>query len=135
MAWCNTGLGSYQKWFVGNELRDILLSNSAITAQVNEHIYPLIAPEKTEGDFIIYMRRDYSKKLTKQGVYADVAEVAFVAISDNYDNALQLAAEIDNTLSGTHILEGDVRVDVKLSTSSEIFDDNKYVETLVFTIE
>lgn len=135
MACYNTGLGSYQKWFVGNDIRDMLISNEDITAQVGNNIYPCIAPLNTEGDYIIYMRNKYAKSTVKQGVYMDECEVAVVGISDNYDNAIALASKIDNSLSGQHTLENGVRLQITLVDSTETFDDDKYIETLIFSIK
>lgn len=134
MSCYNNGLQSYQKWYIGNDIRAMLLADSGVTAQVGQHIYPIVAAEKTEGDFIVYSRQKYSKELVKNGVYQDECEVAVVAISDNYDNALSLASKIDNALTGTHKID-DVRVDIMLADSMETFDDNKFIETLLFKIK
>lgn len=134
MACYNTGLGSYQKWFIGNDIRDILLKDEGIIEQVEGNIFPLVAPITTEGDFIIYSRNRYSKSTVKQGVYMDECEVAVTGISDNYDNAIALASKIDNSLSGQHTLENGVRLQITLVDSTETFDDDKYIETLVFSI-
>lgn len=135
MGYYNTGLNSYQKWFIGNDIRAILLNNEEIVKQVGSNIFPLIAPETTEGDFIIYIRNKYNKSAVKMGVYQDECEVAVVGISDNYDSAIALASKIDNALSGQHTLEGGVRLQITLSDSTETFEDDKYIETLVFTIK
>lgn len=135
MGCYNTGLGSYQKWFVGNDIRAILLKDEDIIKQVGTNIFPIIAPEKTNGDFILYVRNKYNKSAVKQGVYQDECEVAVVAISENYDDAIALAAKIDNALSGQHKLDNGVRLQITLADSTETFDDDKYIETLVFTIK
>lgn len=135
MGCYNNGLGSYQKWFIGNDIRTILLKDEEIVNQVGSDIFPLIAPESTEGDFIIYMRNKYNKSAVKMGVYQDECEVAVVGISDNYDSAIALASKIDNALSGQHTLENGVRLQITLSDSTEVFEDDKYIETLVFTIK
>ena len=133
---CNTSLNSPQKWFIGNDIRDILLADKEIASQVGEeHIYPLVAPEDTKGDFIVYMRQKYAKKFVKAGVYEDECEVAVIGVSDNYDNAMSLASKIDNALSGTHINDDGRRIDIILQDSTEVFEDNKYIETLVFEIK
>jgi hypothetical protein len=132
---CNNTLNSYQKWFIGNDIRDILLADSGVSSQVSaEHIYPLVAPENTKGDFIVYIRQKYGKDTVKQGVYQDDCEVAVIGVRDNYDNAIALAAKIDNALTGTHVNEDGKRIDIILIDSTEVFDDNKYIETLVFKI-
>lgn len=135
MGCYSTGLNSYQKWFIGNDIRAILLNDGEIVNQVGSNIFPLIAPETTEGDFIIYIRNKYNKSAVKMGVYQDECEVAVVGISDNYDSAIALASKIDNALSGQHTLEGGVRLQITLSDSTETFEDDKYIETLVFTIK
>ena len=133
---CNNALNSYQKWFVGNDIRDILLADSGVSSQVSsEHIYPLVAPENTKGDFIVYLRQKYAKEMVKQGVYQDDCEVAVIGVSDNYDNAIALAAKIDNALTGTHVNDEGKRIDITLVDSTEVFEDNKFIETLVFKIK
>lgn len=136
MATCyNTGLGSYQKWRVGNDIRSILLNDEEIVNQVGSNIYPIIASENTVGDFIVYVRNKYTKNTVKMGVYQDDCEVAVIGISDNYDKAIALAAKIDNALSGLHTLENGVRLQINLVDSTETYDDEKYIETLVFNIK
>ena len=133
---CNRALNSYQKWHIGNDIRDILLADSGVSSQVSsEHIYPLVAPENTKGDFIVYLRQKYAKEMVKQGVYEDDCEVAVIGVSDNYDNAVDLAEKIDNALTGTHTNEDGKRIDITLVDSTEVFEDNKYIETLVFKIK
>ena len=135
MAYYNTGLGSYQKWFIGNDIRTILLNDGEIYNQVGSDIYPLIAPESTSGDFIVYARNKYSKSTVKMGVYQDECEVAVAGISDNYDDAIALASKIDNALTGCHTLESGTKLHITLVDSTETFDDDKYIETLVFNIK
>lgn len=132
---CNTALNSYQKWFIGNDIRDILLADTDVYDQVGNHIYPIVAAENTSGDFIVYMRQKYSKGFVKMGVIEDECEVAVVGISDNYDNAIALASKIDNALSGTHTNDEGYRIDITLIDSTEVYDDNKYIETLLFKIK
>lgn len=134
MGCYNTGLGSYQKWFIGNDIRTILLKDEDIVAKVSTNIFPLIAPENTKGDFIIYNRDKYSKSMVKMGVYEDECEVAVIAVSENYDDAVSLASLIDNALSGKHLVN-DVKISIILSDSSETYDDGKYIETLVFKVK
>lgn len=135
MACYNTGLGSYQKWFIGNDIRAILLKDEDIVSQVGTNVFPIIAPEKTQGDFILYVRNKYNKSAVKMGVYEDECEVAVVGISENYDSAIALASKIDNALSGRHTLENGVKIQITLADSTETFDDDKYIETLVFNIK
>lgn len=128
-------LGVCQKWFIGNTIRDILIDDSLVFEQVGNHIYPLVAPENTKGDFIVYLRQKYGRESVKQGIYEDVCEVAVIAISEDYDKAIELASHIDSALSGRHNIDSSCKIDITLVDSTETFEDNKYIETLVFSIK
>lgn len=129
-------LSSCRKWFIGDAIRDILLADEDVFAQVGNHIYPIVAAENTKGDFIVYLRQKYGRSYVKQGIYEDECEVAVIAISENYDNAVQLASNIDAALTGTHFNDEDgCKVDILLADSTESFEDNKYLETLIFSIK
>lgn len=130
----NTVYNSYQKWYIGNDVRSILLNDEDVVAQVGVHIYPLVAPEGTDGDFIIYSRQKYSKYNTKGGVYEDDCLLAVIAVSDNYDNSVALASKIDNALTGQHNIEG-TRIDLFLQDSTEEFTENKFIQTLLFQVK
>jgi hypothetical protein len=130
----NTNFNSYQKWKIGNDLRAILLQDTGITAMVGQDIYPLVAPEGVEGEFIVYGREKYTKEKAKGGVWEDECQVFMTAISDNYDKATTLASLIDNALVGRHNINGH-QVDIFLADSTETFEENKYIETLILTIE
>ena len=96
-----------QKWFVGDAIRDILIADADVYGQVGNHIYPIVAAENTKGDFIVYLRQKYGRSYVKQGIVEDECEVAVIAISENYDNAVKLAANIDAALTGTHTNDED----------------------------
>lgn len=135
MGCWNTGLQSFQKWNIGNTLRTIMLGDASIIEQVGDNIYPIVAPEKTEGDFIVYRRATYSKASVKMGVYEDKCDVGIIAICDDYDKSVELASKIDNALTGKHILKNGYKLEIMLSDSTEMYEDNKYVQTLIFTIK
>lgn len=126
---------AYQKWAVGNDIREILLANTALTAVVGHNIYPIVAPEKTDGDFILYRRDKYSKTLTKMGVVEDVCEVLLTVVSDDYDASFSIAAEIDRTLTGRHTKNTGETITINLIDSTELFEDGKYIQNILFEIK
>lgn len=130
----NTNFNSLQKWKIGDDLRDILLADSGITEMVGNDIYPLVAPEGVESEFIVYGREKYTKKYAKEGVWEDECLVFMTVISSNYDKATTIASLIDNALVGRHNIN-DHKFDIYLYDSTETFEDNKYIETLILTIE
>lgn len=131
----NSGCKSVQKWDIGNVVREILLNDSDIAAMVGHNIYPLVASEDVNGDFIVYQRDKYSKKATKMGIYEDLCELYVTGISDNYDNGILMASLIDNALVGDHTLDDGSKIHIDLADSTETFEDNKYIETLLFSIK
>lgn len=130
----NTALNSLQKWDIGNRVRTILLADADIAAMVGQNIYPIVAPENTDGDFIVYRRESYSKSGTKMGVTEDNCIVAVTAISDSYDDSVAMASAIDNALYGEHNDNG-AKFICTLEDSSETYDDDKYIQTLLIKIK
>ena len=131
----NTGLGSFQKWWIGNDVRAILLANGDLTEIVGHNIYPIVAPEGTDGEFIVYAREKYSKETNRQGVIGDECVLALTAVANDYDTGVRLAELLDNSLTGKHVNDNGERFTMVLTDSSETFDDNKYIETLLFEIK
>lgn len=127
-------LGSFQKWFIGNYIREILLDDGDVVGFVGQDIFPLVAPENTEGDFIIYSRVHYQREKVKMGIYEDDAQVELTIVSDIYDNALQIAAAVDNALTGEHEIYGQKFL-IDLVDSSEEYYDNKYCEKIIYSIK
>lgn len=130
----NTACGSEQKWRAGTLVRNILITNSGLTSLVGEDIFPIIAPVGTLGNFIVYRRDKYAKEYTKTCVINETCQVIVSAVADDYDTAIDIAEMIDNTLTGTHTTEDGKRFNLRLLDASEDFNDNKYVEALLFEI-
>lgn len=133
MSKCNSNC---PKWFVGNDIREILMQDSAITESVGENIYPIIAPEGTKDPFILYQRDKYKKSYTKMGVYEEECHLTITVVADDYDKAIYLAYLIDNAVQGTHSNpETGCVITAELYDSTEGFDDNKYFENLIYAIK
>jgi len=132
---CINKLGSLHKWNIGNDIREILLADETLSGVVGHNIYPCIAPEKTEGDFILYKREKYSKSYTKMGIYEDECQVSLFIISDDYDTSNAIAAQVDNLLVGKHTRSDGYSFVVSLKDSTEAFEENKYVQTMLFEIK
>lgn len=131
----NTSCQSYQKWAIGNDVRAILIQNDRVNELVGSKIFPLIAPENIDGEFIVYQRDAYAKHATKMGVYEDECELTLLAVSDNYDNSVMIASAIDNALTGIHTLTDGKKVYMSIITSSETYSDNKYIQKLTYDIK
>ena len=133
MSNCNS---SCPKWFIGNDIREILLQDSAITEAIGEKIFPVIAPEGTKDPFILYQRDKYKKSNTKFGVYEEECHLMITIVADDYDMAIYLAFLVDTALNGNHNnTETGCSFSAELFDSTEGFEDNKYYETLIYAIK
>lgn len=104
-----------------------------VDGEIEYKIYPIVAPEGTAGDFIVYYREQYSKKYTKMGVYEQSCLVALAVVSDDYDSAQNIADRINTILEGKHP-DYDIQ-EIQLEDSTEHFEEGKYMQILLFNIK
>ena len=123
------------KFRIGTVIRKILIDNEDVKQLVGDKIFPLVAPQSTEGDLIVYYRDEYSKDYTKMGVYNDNCKVYVTIVSDSYDRSQEIAEAVNNALEGTFFLNTDNQIQVRLSDSTEDYADNKYIQDLLFEIQ
>lgn len=117
---------------ITTEVRALLLDNPNIVSLIEDKIFPVIAPESIEGDFITYQRDGYKQVYTKYGVADQIPYVNVVAVSDDYNRNQELAVLIYDTLSG------DFRnpdIHIQLEDSTEDFIDGKFIQILQFSIQ
>lgn len=117
---------------ITTEIRSILLASGEITAVIEEKVFPIIAPENTAGDFIVYQRDGFKQEYTQMGIASQRPLVNVTAVSDNYDRSQDLASLIYDTLSGDF---RDPDITIRLEDSTEDFIDNKYIQILQFSIK
>lgn len=116
---------------ITKEIRSILLNSGDITSIIGDKVFPLIAPENTNGDYIVYQRDGYKQDYTKMGVASQSPIVFVTAVSEDYDRSNQLAGIIYETLSGDF---KDPDISISLEDSTEDFIDKKYIQVLDFII-
>lgn len=119
-------LNVYRKWNIGSWVRNKL-------ADVSSNVFPVVAPENTKGDMIVYRRSSYERDFSHMGYYLDSATIEVVVISDSYDRAAEIAEKVDDALSGTFREEGG-RLTINLAGGYEDFQDGKYYNILQFKI-
>lgn len=120
------------KFKVTTEVRGLLLDSPEIFALIGERIFPLVAPVDTDGDFIVYQRDGYKQERTQMGVSTQKPQVYVNAISSDYDRSQELASLI------YEVLEGDFTnptMRIRLEDSTEDYEDGKYIQVLLFSIE
>lgn len=125
-------MGSISKFKVTSEISTILLADEKIVAFVGDNIFPLNAEKDTKGDFIIYMRDEYSIDRSKMGIVSQKCNVYINAISSSYNRSQELADLIFKVLEGTF---KNPDMEIHLEDSTEDYADGKYIQVLLFSIE
>ena len=114
------------------EIQSLLLQNEDIKALVGNRVFPIMAPEGTDGDFIVYQRDGLKQEYTQMGVPSQTAVIYVTAVSDSYVRNNSLASLIYDTLSGDY-KDPDMRI--QLEDSTEDFIDKKFIQVLQFSIK
>lgn len=120
------------KLAVTTEVRGILLASDEIAKMIGDKVFPIVAPNETKGDFIIYQRDGYKQEYTKMGVARQIPTVFVNAVSDDYDRSLRLASLIYEALSGSF---SNPDMTIKLEDSTEDYADKKFFQVLQFSID
>ena len=121
---------------IGEAVYDLLGNDATVTALVGDGIYPIVADEGVDFPFIIYRRDDVSYDDSKDGIYGQEAVVEVACVDETYHGAVSVALAVRDCLSSFRGAVSGYDIDnVSLSSSSEDFIDNAFVQTLKFTIE
>lgn len=127
-------MSSLNKFKITTTIREMLIADPNVKEMVDDKIFPLIAVKDTIGDFITYQRDAYTKNRDKMGVNAQDCYIWINAISDKYDRSQELACRIDDCLDGTYTFNGST-LQIWLDDSTEVFEDGKYIQVLLYAIK
>lgn len=119
------------KFRITTVIRQILLQNSDLVELIGDKIYPLYAPDDTEGDFVLYTRDEYSIDRTQMGIVIQRCKVYINVVSTDYDRGQEIAEKIFDILDGDYS-DG---MKIRMIDSTEDIADKKYVQVLLFSIE
>lgn len=125
------------KFRVCTLLRQMLLDDEDVKSLVGNQIYPIIAPEGTEGNYIVYVRDEYSIERTKQGIYNQNCVVYISCISPDYDVSQTMAEAVFTVLDNRYNLTNEHTSvqSITMTDSTEDYDGDVYIQTLQFTIK
>ena len=116
---------------IGSEIRNVILSSSAVKNAVDTKVFPLIANAGTTFPFIVYRRSSYSPKSDKdvlsESVYMEIA-----IISTNYEQSVSIANDVADTLIQ---YESDTIEEIKVTNISEEFISNSFVQKVNLQID
>ena len=123
------------KFNITTDIRKLLTANTGLTANVSSRIYPIVAPEGTVGDMVLYYRDQYSKEYTQMGIYSENCKVFLAIVSDNYDKSIQIVQLVNDIIEGVHTDSKGEKYECRLMDSTEDFQDFKYLQILLFEIK
>lgn len=126
---------AFTKFSITTDIRKLLIENVELQSIINSNIFPILAPEGTTGDFIIYYRDKYSKEYVQRGIINEQCTVWIGAVSDNYDRSQRIAQLINEAIEGNHKNTSGYDYECRLLDSTEDFEDKKYIQILVFEIK
>lgn len=120
------------KFRIGTIVRGILLQNTTITNTIGDAIFPVVAMQGVDGDFIVYVRDSYSKKRNNMG-HTEECGLYIVCCSKSYDRSIDLAESVNEVCEGLKV-PGMIR-EMLLADSSEDFESDIYMQILLFDIK
>lgn len=125
------------KFSVCTLIRERLLADEKIKELVDSRIYPIIAPEGTEGSYIVYVRDEYSIDRTKVGIAYHNCIVFISCVSSSYDESQEIADAVFQALDGKYKINTEQHNinAIELVDSTEDYDGDVYIQTLSFSIK
>lgn len=125
------------KFAVCTLLRELLLKDEEVSKYVKNQVYPIIAPENTSGNYIVYIRDEYSIERTKQGIYNQNCIVYISCVSTNYDTSQEIADAVFQCLDNKYNISNDKQYieSIEMIDSTEDYDGDVFIQTLQFKIK
>ena len=116
---------------IGSEIRNVILSSSAVKNAVDTKVFPLIANAGTTFPFIVYRRSSYSpisnKDVLNESVYMEIA-----IICNNYEQSVSIANDVADVLLS---YESDNIEEIKVTNISEEFISDSFVQKVNLQID
>ena len=116
---------------IGLEIRNVILSSTAVKNAVGTKVFPLIANAGTTFPFVVYRRSSYSpqsdKDVLSESVYMEIA-----IICNNYEQSVSIANDVADALIQ---YESDTIEEIKVTNISEEFISNSFVQKVNLQID
>lgn len=125
------------KFGICSLIREMLLKDESIKEKVQDKIFPIEAPEDTEGSYITYQRDEYSIDRTKQGIWDQECIVYIYIVSPDYDESNEIADLVFKVLDNKFNINNDTQSirSIQMTDSTEDKVTDKYIQTLQFEIK
>lgn len=125
------------KFSVCTLIRERLLSDEKLKELVGNKIFPIIAPEGTTNNYIVYVRDEYSIDRTKTGIAFHNCIVFISCVSSSYDESQKIADAVFQCLDGRYKINTKAHNinSIELIDSTEDYNGDCFIQTLSFSIK
>ena len=122
---------------IGKAVYQILSNDTKVKEKVKSKIYPLVANQGTTFPFIIYKRTGIEPVTSKDRfICSELTTVDVTVASDRYDESIELAELVKDTLSGKNgIYSGINIIDINMISAGEDYIEDTFIQTLTFNIK
>ena len=116
---------------IGSEIRNVILSSTAVKNAVDTKVFPLVANAGTTFPFIVYRRSSYSPKSDKD-VLNETVYIEIAIICNNYEQSVSIANDVADALIQ---YESDNIEEIKVTNISEEFISDSFVQKVNLQID
>lgn len=116
---------------IGSEIRNVILSSTAVKNAVDTKVFPLIANAGTTFPFIVYRRSSYSPKSDKD-VLNETVYMEIAIICNNYEQSVSIANDVADVLIQ---YESGTVEEIKVTNISEEFISDSFVQKVNLQID
>lgn len=118
----------------GEIIRDILVNNEEVAARVNK-VFPVVE-DNAELPYIVYRRAQFEQVAAKGVRGADTVGIEVYCYTKQYTEGVELAEAVRGALDGAQAeKDGLVMRSCHLADSEEAWQDDAYVQQLVFNVK
>lgn len=118
----------------GEIIRAILIADSEVMVRTNK-VFPIVE-DSAELPYIVYRRTQLEQDPTKGRRGADTVGIEILCYTKGYTEGVELAEAVRGALDGVQgESDGLVMRSCYLSDSEEAWQDDAYVQQLVFTVK
>ena len=113
------------------EIRGVLLDDASIMEAVGDNVFPLVADEGPEGDYITLQRDGFIQDTTKMGVARRDPYVYVCVVSADSQRSQDIAGLVVKALEGRYT---DPEMEIRLEDDTEEYEAGKYIQVMKFLV-
>lgn len=118
----------------GEIIRAVLVEDPEVSARTGK-VYPVVE-DSAELPYIVYRRTQLEQALVKGQRGADTVGIEVLCYTQHYTEGVELAEAVRDALDGKQAeVDGLVMRSCYLSDSEEAWQDDAYLQQLVFTLK